>query len=242
MTEHDALLYARSFDDVYDRWYHDLDDPADLVKAFARHCPPESRILELGAGTGRLSTPLSASGFDVVALDASAVMLSEAPTGYPRVGADMASLPFGDATFDAVLIAYNTFFNLSPITLQQQCLDDIARVLRVAGVVAIDAFISEEGPSDGFGLSRRPHPDDPSAELFILTGPDAHDPDVLVGSHIERGQQTTCRPWRVAYQTPADLDRSAATAGLELQRRASDWNDEPLDEDSRRHVSWYTRA
>lgn len=76
----DPRLYARSFADVYQDWYGDLDDPAVMVQAFTARCSPGARMLELGSGTGRLATPLHDAGFVVMALDASPAMLGKHPT------------------------------------------------------------------------------------------------------------------------------------------------------------------
>ncbi len=75
-----------------------------------------------------------------------------------------------------------------------------------------------------------------------MTGPDETDDDIIVGSHIEIGRgATTCRPWRLAYQSPLDLDACAADAELVLSDRSADWAGAPFAPDGLRHVSWYER-
>ena len=238
----DPQLYARSFADVYDEWYHDLDDPAVLVAAFREHCALGSLIVELGSGTGRLATPLERAGFQVVALDASIEMLAVARPGPHPVAGDMADLPITDNGADAALVAYNTFFNLVSRARQQHCFHEIARMLRPNGVLAIEAFVAGSGDSNDFGITIRSHPSQPQARLAIVTGPDSTDSDVIIGSHIELAATTTCRPWRLTYQSPRELDACALAAGLVLRTRSSDWAGTPFAPAAHRHVSWYEKA
>ena len=49
------------------------------------------------------------------------------------------------------------------------------------------------------------------------------------------------RPWAIHYSSPAQLDRMAAEAGLELESRSANWHDEPFDDSSTHHVTIYRR-
>ena len=243
----DPTLYARSFADVYDRWYGDLDDPSHLVAACASRSQPGSLVVELGSGTGRLALPLSAAGYRVVALDASESMLRQSPAGPLNVGADMTAIPIAAGAADLVIVAYNTLFNLDSCSAQARCLSEIARCLCPGGLVGIETFIAPEpqlaqSADATFGLSERDHPDDPETQLVIITGPDPTNADVIIGSHIELGDVVTCRPWRVAYQSPEDLDGAAHGCGLALTERFANWNGDQFDPYGPRQVSWYRRS
>jgi len=237
----DAGLYARSFVDVYDDWYSELDDPLVLVDAFQVRCRLGAVIVEMGSGTGRLATPLHTAGFAVLSIDVSCDLLGAAPPGPLVVAADMTTTPLKTGCADAVLIAYNTLFNLASRHQQQQCFHEVARILRPGGLLAVEAFIADTGDALTFGVSTRAHPRDPDAQLVIITGPDESDPDVIVGSHIEIGRSTICRPWRLAYQSPDELDACAQGAGLVRRDRFSDWAGTAFGPDGVRHVSWYER-
>ena len=51
--------------------------PGPEVEAWTRIGAAGGRILELGAGSGRVTIPLARAGFDVVAVDASPAMLAK---------------------------------------------------------------------------------------------------------------------------------------------------------------------
>lgn len=241
VPDRDPQLYARSFADVYDAWYGDLEDPRLLVEAFAKRLAPGATILELGSGTGRLATPLTEAGFNVLALDASLSMLRQDKLNANRLCADMAAPPVRSASIAAVLIAYNTFFNLDDRQTQQDCLVALSLALAPGGLLAIDVFSAPEDRAGQFGITIRDHPAEPNARLAILTGPDRSDPAIVVGSHVELADEVTCRPWRIAYCSPADLDSLAVAAGLTLVGRYAHWNDANFSDQAIRHVSWYRR-
>ena len=89
--------YGDRFADVYDDWYEGVSDVDATVARVAALAGPGGRVLELGAGSGRLAVPLAARGLEVWAVDASTAMLDRlrARPGGDRVHAvvdDMAAL------------------------------------------------------------------------------------------------------------------------------------------------------
>ena len=67
------------------------------------------RVLDVGAGTGRIGWPFVAAGDDYVGIDLSVGMLHEfaSRNRTARLAqADAARLPFGDASFDAVMLVH----------------------------------------------------------------------------------------------------------------------------------------
>ena len=107
-----------------------------------------STVLDVGAGTGRVAIPLAAHGCRVVAIDVSAAMLEQlrlksaslrsVPPLRPLRGVATA-LPFGAATFDAVVVARVLYL----VEEWRSALDEAARVLRRGG-----ALLHEWGNGD----------------------------------------------------------------------------------------------
>jgi ubiquinone/menaquinone biosynthesis C-methylase UbiE len=95
-----------------------------------------ARLLDLPAGTGRLSVALSTGGATVVAGDLSANMLGAARDKARADGAsrvvfaqvNAAGLPFRDGTFDAV-VSFK-FFHLVPNDRKRAFIEEMARVLK----------------------------------------------------------------------------------------------------------------
>ena len=75
MDGYGPSTYGDRFADVYDDWYADVSDVDATVGRVAALAGPGGRVLELGAGSGRLAVPLAARGLDVWAVDASPAML-----------------------------------------------------------------------------------------------------------------------------------------------------------------------
>jgi demethylmenaquinone methyltransferase/2-methoxy-6-polyprenyl-1,4-benzoquinol methylase len=113
-----------------------------LVREVAtRH--PAGRVLDVATGTGDLAFALAAAGLgEVVGLDISPGMLAEArrKAESPRAAAsvrfelgDAAALPFADASFDAVTVAFGVR-NFEDLEVG---LRELARVLRPGGTLAV---------------------------------------------------------------------------------------------------------
>ncbi len=100
--------------------------------------PRTGRVLDLGCGTGRLSSRLARDGYGVILLDSSDAMLARAvPTvGAPAVLADAFALPFTEGAFDAVValrVAFH-FANLAAL------LQSAGRVMRPGGTFVFDTY------------------------------------------------------------------------------------------------------
>jgi ubiquinone/menaquinone biosynthesis C-methylase UbiE len=108
------------------------------------------RILELGAGTGRLTLPLArAAGRRVIGIDRSLPMLSRAiaktrrrkvasekPRGY--ILGDIRELPFANASFALVIAPYGMLQSLTRERDLTRALAEAARVVKPGGLFGID--------------------------------------------------------------------------------------------------------
>jgi SAM-dependent methyltransferase len=88
---------------------------------------PCGSLLDVGCGTGSYTAALAERGWDVTGVDVSEDMLRRAQArGVRTVRADGASLPFGDASFDAAV----SIFTSTDVDDLEAVLREIVRVLR----------------------------------------------------------------------------------------------------------------
>lgn len=83
-------------------------------------------VLDIGSGCCVHSSYLKEEGFDVIAIDVSAVALSRAKAKLDRVCADAEQLPFRDDMFEGILCV-EVFEHLP---MPQKCLEEAYRVLK----------------------------------------------------------------------------------------------------------------
>jgi ubiquinone/menaquinone biosynthesis C-methylase UbiE len=109
--------------------------------------PSGSRVLELGCGNGKTLEVMARKDWDVVGVDISPTalrlakeMLSRADTGseVELVEADIRSLPFDDASFDAVF-AIHVFGHMTADDAEK-ALKETSRVLRIGGYMLVREF------------------------------------------------------------------------------------------------------
>jgi len=110
-------------------------------------------VLDLGAGVGYFSSPISKRSKDVIAIDSEPKMLSilSQRTRSSDIGnmhlvcGDIVVLPFADGSVDHVLAA----FVYHEVSDQSKLMEESARVLRPSGRLTVVDFqkrISREGP------------------------------------------------------------------------------------------------
>jgi ubiquinone/menaquinone biosynthesis C-methylase UbiE len=101
---------------------------------------PGAEALDVACGHGRISNRLAAHGARVTGLDADAFFLAQARaagSGVEYVEGDMRALPFGDASFDAVLLWF-TSFGYFDDDGNRTVLRELRRVLRPGGRAAVE--------------------------------------------------------------------------------------------------------
>jgi len=242
MRGYDEASYGDGMADVYDDWYAAPPDTDACIAALAA-LAPQGRVLELGAGTGRLAIPLAQRGLEMHALDGSAEMLRRlaAKPGGERVTChvgDMATdLPPGP--FDLVFVAVNTFFGILEPAAQAGAMLGIAERLRTGGYFVIEAFVPEQD-ADGDRIDVR----DLSADRVVLSisRTDAAKQQAM-GQFVELrdGMPVRLRPWAIRWALPEELDVMASASGLALESRWSSWAGAPFTAESSNHVSVYRK-
>jgi len=154
---------------------------------------PGSRVLDIGAGTGKLTRGLVALGCDVVAVEPGAPMLEQLKTAVPEaevVEAPAEAIPLADESVDAAFAgqAYHWFD-------RERAVPELHRVIRMACGLALlwnwwderDPLQRELGPIVGFG-GHRPYAEDelPGAPWFrevgrtVVDSAEESSPDALV--------------------------------------------------------------
>jgi len=118
----------------------DIDVPFVLEQ-----CRPAGRLLDLGAGTGRLSIALAKQGYQPLAVDLSPEMLAvlgdkarAAGVEVPRLCANIADLGcIDDQTFDHAACLFGTPGMIAGADARRAMLGHVFRILRPGGVFAL---------------------------------------------------------------------------------------------------------
>jgi SAM-dependent methyltransferase len=252
---YDQRSYGDGFADVYDDWYADVTDVAATVARMVEIAGEGARVLELGVGTGRLAVPMAEAGLRVVGVDSSEAMLAKLAERdihgrVESVRADMADmadmadiaggLPAGP--FDAVLIAYNTIFNLIGDGEQQRLFQHVAARLEPNGAFLVEAFVPDFAPGDGTSeVGVRSMAVD---HVVLSVSVNRPAEQLAEGQFVQFSESggVRLRPWSIRWATPAQLDAMAAAAGLQLDERMADMSGAPFTDDSTQHVSIYRRT
>jgi len=242
---YDRRSYGDGFADVYDEWYADVTDVAATVARIVELAGPNGRVLELGVGTGRLAVPMADAGLQVVGIDSSEAMLAKLAERdidgrVESILGDMIDdLP--DGPFDAVLIAYNTIFNLIGDGEQQRLFQRVEARLGPNGAFVVEAFVPDFGPGDGASeVGVRSMAVD---HVVLSVSVNRPDEQLAEGQFVQFSESggVQLRPWSIRWATPAQLNAMATSAGLRLDERAGDMAGVTFTDDSTQHVSIYRR-
>ncbi|MCF7918804.1 MAG: class I SAM-dependent methyltransferase [Candidatus Cloacimonetes bacterium] len=135
-----ALIYDWEFDLICDYQKQDINFWERFAQKYGNN------LLELGAGSGRVTLPLVKKGYNIYALDNSAKMLEllkihsisiENGGELNMVQANMADFSL-NRFFDAVIVSYSSLQHLTAYPDITNCLACIYRHLRPKGMVAFD--------------------------------------------------------------------------------------------------------
>jgi SAM-dependent methyltransferase len=134
MAQDERLLHASSFGAAAAAYAEHRPDYAHVAVRWALGPAPGPRVLDLGAGTGKLTATLVALGFEVIAVEPDPAMLAELRRSLPAVRALSGSaeaIPLPDASVDAVLAGNAMhWFDMAVAG------PEIARVLAPGGILA----------------------------------------------------------------------------------------------------------
>lgn len=152
MDRDELLLHASSFGAAAVAYDEHRPDYAQAAVRWALEPAPGPRVLDLGAGTGKLTSTLVTLGAEVIAVEPDPAMLTELRRSLPDVRALSGSaeaIPLPDASVDAVLAGNAMhWFDMAVAG------PEIARVLAPNGVLAGLWNVMDDGAEWVAGLAR----------------------------------------------------------------------------------------
>lgn len=104
-----------------------------LLDVIKMHSAPPSKVLEIGCGTGNVSSFLARNGYRVTGCEVYKEAIDKAWPGYDKVQGDAATLPFRDNTFDVV----GMFDVLEHFNDELPLLKEARRVLKKDGILVV---------------------------------------------------------------------------------------------------------
>ncbi|HEX7739820.1 MAG TPA: class I SAM-dependent methyltransferase, partial [Marmoricola sp.] len=141
-----AMPYLQRFDNLIASG-EDIDGEARLADALA---PRNARILDAGAGMGRVAAALQARGHDVLAAEPDPVLVAESRKRWPDlpvVGKDILELdPDSEGTFDLIVVVGNVMVLLAEGT-EVRALSTLRGLLKPVGRILV-GFHLHGGPAD----------------------------------------------------------------------------------------------
>jgi len=152
-TPHDswAEVYDRVYEESFGSFYNDL--TTKTLSVINELAAPGCDILDVGAGTGRLAIPLSQSGFQVTAVDASRGMLDvlrrKDPSALITTHQSLVQELGLNRTFPFIACVFSVFCYLNTEDDLRKCAKAIASHLSDGGKALVDftARVSFQGMS-----------------------------------------------------------------------------------------------
>lgn len=226
----------------------------------------EPLVLELAAGTGRVSLPIAREGVPIVGIDSSVEMLQVAREKLAKepdlplrlVGADMRDFDLPDlkGAFGLAIIPARSFLHLTSVEDQIACLANVHEYLREGGLLALNFFV----PDIDLIAAYRGRLGRSVSFRYTFASPDGeHEIEVweyrqyhVHQQFIEQRfvyhewdangvlQRTTRRGYTLCYIWPREFEHLLARCGFQVQALYGWFDERPFDEESAEQV-WVAR-
>jgi SAM-dependent methyltransferase len=236
---------------LYDFEYEDRGVDIVWYRRLAARLGVKQRILELGAGTGRITVPLLEAGHVVTALDKMPPMLEllqAKAAASPSFGAqlavvvgDMTALPLADGAFDLVIAPFNALQHLYSYRELLACFCEARRVLAPGGTFAFDVLLPDLDwltwdPDERHAVTHFKHPT--TGEPLVYSTNHTYDAETQV-CHVRiyyddaprrgRAFKPPPKPRRLVHLAhrqifPEEIRALIAGAGLELEELSGDFS------------------
>lgn len=197
-----------------------------------------SPVLELGAGTGRVTEALARAGHEVVAVDIAAAMLERAgrrvadaalTERVELVRADMRTVDLG-RSFPLVIAPFNTLMHLYTVADQDAALARVRAHLEPGGVFAFDLYVPRFRPTGVMRvepfwtgpLNRGAYEGGERTDLFLAQEHDAPAQLVISTYYLDKVAEDgrlrrSVVTLRQRYFTRFELERALTQAGFRLE-------------------------
>lgn len=240
---------------LYDYEYRRRRADVNFYRTFAnRRLGGPGRILELGAGTGRVTIPLARDGHHVVAVDQAPAMLAQLQTrvaALPAASRSRVEVIEGDlctfdvtGTFPLAIAAFNVFEHLYTRSEVDACLRRVAEHLEPDGVFVFDVQLPDLGwlmrdPTKRWAKTRFTDPTS-GESVFYSTNHDYDPISQIVLIRLYYDPVDGSPGWVVKLSQrkffPAELEALIAHAGLRVVDRFGDFIFGPLDAGSESQI------
>ncbi len=244
---------------LYDFEYTDQQDDVEWYCGLADERATGKTVLELGAGSGRISIPIAMAGHRLIALDRMPPMLDHlfakldalSKAGEPvggeivRLVADMTKIPVPDASVGLVIAPFNVLMHLYSWRQLFDCFCEVHRVLEPGGSFGFDVLLPDFDwlrwdPNERHAVTHFEHPR--TGEKLIYSTNHEYDPDAQI-CHIriyyddaKSGLELRGKPKQVVHLAhrqifPEEIRMLAGLAGLEIESHTGDFLDLTLNHD-----------
>jgi len=124
------------FDILAPLYDHLITNPEETKIIHLAQLPTEGSLLDVGGGTGRIAQHLVEYAKQVIVLDSSINMLSQAMSknGLQAVGSEAEYLPFSNGSFERVTMVDA----LHHVAEQKRSLQELWRVLKPGGILVVE--------------------------------------------------------------------------------------------------------
>jgi ubiquinone/menaquinone biosynthesis C-methylase UbiE len=216
--------------DAENQWAADDDFFLALVNE-----QPNSRVLDLGCGTGRVSLAVAAAGHRVVAIDPNTNSLAAArgkrgAEDVTWIDGTSAQLP--DETFDVAIMTAHVAQAISADDDWSRTLADVHRSLAPGGRLAFDSRDPSARAWEGWtpAGTRRGHtlPDGSTLETWMECAPLTGGLVALTEHRVLNGSDHEAETSVLVFRTEEQLRRDLTMAGFTTERILGGWSGEDV--------------